>query len=94
MPASDGLRTLQNFSLLRSQSNPLKHRPRNAPRAPPLSAAERSIVRASGAWTNFCLSYGLKPFDSGDCDHALQIVRAMVRADEEREGQERGGKGK
>lgn len=68
--------------------------PKRTQSPPPLSAAERSIVRASGGWTNFCLSYGLKPFDSGDCDEALQIVRAMVRADEEREGQERGGKGK
>ncbi|KAE8326727.1 hypothetical protein BDV39DRAFT_176504, partial [Aspergillus sergii] len=45
---------------------------------PPLSAPERSIVRSHGGWTNFLLSYGLKPWNDEDAEEGLVILKGLV----------------
>jgi len=49
--------------------------------APPLSPAERQIVKSFGGWTAFMQIYGLKAQDSGDIQEAKSIVQTMARED-------------
>ena len=46
---------------------------------PPLSPAEREVVKSFGGWTSFMQSYGLKPHDSGDAREAKLIVERMAK---------------
>ncbi|BGP01347.1 hypothetical protein NBRC10513v2_002301 [Rhodotorula toruloides] len=51
---------------------------------PPLTDKERKILKSGwGDWTNFCTSYGLKPWDQDDAAEAKAILEAMARQDEE-----------
>jgi hypothetical protein len=51
---------------------------------PELTPAEREIVKGYDGWTNFCLSYGLKPFKDDDAKEGKQILEAMVAQDQTR----------
>ncbi|GAA6014300.1 hypothetical protein JCM10207_005413 [Rhodosporidiobolus poonsookiae] len=53
---------------------------------PPLSPAERSIVKSYGDWTTFCHAFGLKPYDMDDNAEAEAIVKAMARDEEGAKG--------
>lgn len=50
---------------------------------PPLTPAERAIVKSYGSWTAFMHSFGLKPWDQEDAEEGLQILRSFVTADAE-----------
>lgn len=41
------------------------------------------MKRSFGDWTNFCASYGLKPWDQDDAAEAKAILEAMASQDEE-----------
>ncbi|KAK4331554.1 hypothetical protein RTBOTA2_001036 [Rhodotorula toruloides] len=62
-----------------------KDDPRGDPQGePPLTDKERKILKSGwGDWTNFCTSYGLKPWDQDDAAEAKAILEAMARQDEE-----------
>ncbi|KAJ5266978.1 hypothetical protein N7478_009786 [Penicillium angulare] len=49
---------------------------------PPLTPAERAIVKSYGGWTQFMQSYGLKAHDSDDIDEAKSIVSALASNDD------------
>jgi hypothetical protein len=49
---------------------------------PPLSPAEREIVKNYGGWTQFLLCFGLKPWNSEDVDEAMQILRTFTHKEE------------
>jgi len=51
--------------------------------APPLTPAERAIIKSYGGWTNFMQSYGLKAHDQGDIGEAKRIVATMAANDEQ-----------
>ncbi|KAL4965350.1 uncharacterized protein BDV14DRAFT_200050 [Aspergillus stella-maris] len=46
---------------------------------PPLTPAERTVVRSYGGWTNFLFSYGLKPWDQEDADEGLAILKGLAQ---------------
>lgn len=48
---------------------------------PPLSPAERDIVKSYGGWTQFCASFGLKPWNDEDAEEAMQILRGFTAQD-------------
>ncbi|KAL4803945.1 hypothetical protein BDV18DRAFT_162355 [Aspergillus unguis] len=48
---------------------------------PPLSPAERAIVKSYGGWTGFMQSYGLKPWEQDDADEGLRILKALAETD-------------
>ncbi|KAJ5885276.1 hypothetical protein N7495_009786 [Penicillium taxi] len=50
---------------------------------PPLSPAERVIVKSYGGWTRFMQSFGLKPWEEDDAAEGKQILRTFVASDEE-----------
>lgn len=52
---------------------------------PPLSPAERAIVKSYGGWTQFMISFGLKPWEFDDIDEGKRILEAFVSEDEEEE---------
>lgn len=54
------------------------------PIAPPLSAAERAVVKSFGSWTQFMQTYGLKPTDRDDIAQAKAIVQRMAQEDAKR----------
>ncbi|KAL5365789.1 hypothetical protein BJX96DRAFT_180158 [Aspergillus floccosus] len=45
---------------------------------PPLTPAERAIVKGYGGWTMFLASYGLKAWDADDVEEAKQIVAGLA----------------
>ncbi|RJE24701.1 hypothetical protein PHISCL_02966 [Aspergillus sclerotialis] len=45
---------------------------------PPLTPAEREIVKSYGGWTQFLFSFGLKPWNDEDADEGMQILKAFV----------------
>lgn len=49
---------------------------------PPLTPAEKKVVKSFGDWTEFMRTYGLKPTDAGDAKQAYAIVKMMAQADE------------
>ncbi|BGP18118.1 hypothetical protein JCM10213v2_006169 [Rhodosporidiobolus nylandii] len=51
--------------------------------APPLTPAERDIVKSYGSWTNFCASFGIKPWDADAAAEGKAILRAFVQGDEQ-----------
>ena len=50
---------------------------------PPLTPAERDIVKSYGGWTNFCISFGLKPWEVDDADEGKRILEGFVEDDKE-----------
>ncbi|KAI9929404.1 hypothetical protein ASPWEDRAFT_184113 [Aspergillus wentii DTO 134E9] len=48
---------------------------------PPLSEAERAIVKSYGGWTQFMQSFGLKPWEQDDADEGKRILAAFVAGD-------------
>ncbi|KAJ5545015.1 hypothetical protein N7535_006596 [Penicillium sp. DV-2018c] len=50
---------------------------------PPLTDAERAIVKSYGGWTAFMFSFGLKPFNDDDAEEAMAILKAFTTQDEE-----------
>ncbi|PHH69607.1 hypothetical protein CDD80_6617 [Ophiocordyceps camponoti-rufipedis] len=53
---------------------------------PPLTPAERTIVKSYGGWTNFMHSMCLKPTNDDDAEEGKRILEAFVAADEEQKG--------
>uniref|UniRef100_A0A093V2F4 Uncharacterized protein n=1 Tax=Talaromyces marneffei PM1 TaxID=1077442 RepID=A0A093V2F4_TALMA len=49
---------------------------------PPLSPAERDVVKSYGGWTRFCASFGLKPWNDEDAEEAMQILRSFTTQEE------------
>jgi hypothetical protein len=47
---------------------------------PPLTPAERAIVKGYGGWTQFMMSYGLKPWDEDDVEEGKQILAVLASA--------------
>ncbi|KAE8355987.1 hypothetical protein BDV28DRAFT_145631 [Aspergillus coremiiformis] len=45
---------------------------------PPLTPAERAIVQSYGDWTNFLMSYGLKPWNNEDAEEGKRILESLV----------------
>lgn len=50
---------------------------------PPLSPAERAIVKSYGGWTQFMMSFGLKPWESDDAEEGKRILEAFTEYSEE-----------
>ncbi|GIK01928.1 hypothetical protein Aspvir_005969 [Aspergillus viridinutans] len=48
---------------------------------PPLTPAERAIVKSYGGWTQFMISFGLKPYELDDIDEAKSIVSSLAAED-------------
>jgi hypothetical protein len=48
---------------------------------PPLTPAERAIVKSYGGWTQFMISFGLKPYELDDIDEAKSIVASLAADD-------------
>ncbi|KAF7588095.1 hypothetical protein BBP40_006194 [Aspergillus hancockii] len=45
---------------------------------PPLTPAERAIVKSYGGWTYFLMSFGLKPFNKDDAQEGKRILEAFA----------------
>ena len=75
MPATDALHTFGPRLLNNSDANPYRSL------EPPLSEAERAIVKSYGGWTQYTQSFGLKPWEQGDADEGKQILEASVADD-------------
>ncbi|CAI7592309.1 unnamed protein product [Penicillium glandicola] len=52
---------------------------------PPLTPAERAIVKSYGGWTYFLMSFGLEPWEKDDADQGKRILEAFVRGEEDSE---------
>lgn len=52
---------------------------------PPLTPAERAIVKSYGGWTSFMQSFGLKPWESDDAEEGKRILEAFVQDEEDAE---------
>ncbi|KAK4106085.1 hypothetical protein N658DRAFT_502611 [Parathielavia hyrcaniae] len=52
---------------------------------PPLTPAERAIVKSYGGWTQFMHSFGLKPSEEDDAEEGKRILEALARGDEDAE---------
>ena len=51
----------------------------------PTRLTYKEIKEGWGSCENFMLSYGLKPYDSGDCKEALSISRALKEGENDAE---------
>ncbi|CDM33202.1 uncharacterized protein N7518_003826 [Penicillium psychrosexuale] len=49
---------------------------------PPLTPAERAIVKSYGGWTRFMQSYGLKPWEDDDAEEGKKILEALALHEE------------
>ncbi|KAJ6017978.1 hypothetical protein N7451_001357 [Penicillium sp. IBT 35674x] len=49
---------------------------------PPLSPAERAIVKSYGGWSQFMASFGLKPWDEDDAQEGKRILEGLAENDE------------
>ncbi|OQD60860.1 hypothetical protein PENPOL_c020G08897 [Penicillium polonicum] len=49
---------------------------------PPLTPAERAIVKSYGGWTSFMQSFGLKPWEADDAEEGKRILEAFVQDSE------------
>lgn len=45
---------------------------------PPLTPAERAIIKPYGGWSHFLASYGLNPADDDDAEEGLSILKGLV----------------
>ncbi|KAJ5511353.1 hypothetical protein N7453_003456 [Penicillium expansum] len=52
---------------------------------PPLTPAERAIVKSYGGWTYFLQSFGLKPWETEDAEEGKRILEAFVQDEEDSE---------
>ena len=75
MPATEGLRELALHTHLNEVSRLMPTT------EPPLQPAERAVVNLYGSWTQFMLTYGLKPYDMDDVKTAHNIVKQMAAND-------------
>jgi hypothetical protein len=50
---------------------------------PPLSPAERVIVKSYGGWTGFLTSFGLKPWIEEDAKEGKKILESFAAQDQE-----------
>lgn len=73
MPASDSLRTYHQLTKQPTLTIP----------EPPLSPAERKIVKSYGGWTMFMQSFGLKPWNDEDTQEGKQIAASFAAEDED-----------
>lgn len=48
---------------------------------PPLTPAERAIVKSYGGWSQFMASFGLKPWDRDDADEGKRILESFAQDD-------------
>jgi hypothetical protein len=48
----------------------------------PTRLSWKEVKESWGSWTNFMLSYGLKPWNHDDLEEALAISRALKQADD------------
>lgn len=55
---------------------------------PPLTPAERKVVKSYGGWTNFMNSFALKPWDDDDAAEGKAIVEAFASNDEQEDQEE------
>lgn len=46
---------------------------------PPLSKGARVVVKSYGNWTNFCQSYGYKPWEDEDKEDARQLAESFAK---------------
>ncbi|KAJ5238165.1 hypothetical protein N7489_008256 [Penicillium chrysogenum] len=46
---------------------------------PPLTPAERAIVKSYGGWTHFMQCFGLKPWERDDAEEGKKILEAFAR---------------
>ncbi|GAA5909093.1 hypothetical protein JCM6882_001186 [Rhodosporidiobolus microsporus] len=53
---------------------------------PPLSPAERKVLKSYGDWTSFCQSFGIKPWDPDAAEEGLAILRSFAADDEDGKG--------
>ena len=51
----------------------------------PTRLSWQEVKQSWGSWTNFMISYGLKPYNPEDLEEALAISRALKQADEDGE---------
>jgi hypothetical protein len=45
---------------------------------PPLTPAERAIVKSYGGWSQFLFSYGLKPWNTEEADEGKRILESLA----------------
>ncbi|KAJ5740989.1 hypothetical protein N7493_000861 [Penicillium malachiteum] len=50
---------------------------------PPLTPAERAIVKTYGSWSQFMFSFGLKPWNDDDVQEGKRILEAFAADDDE-----------
>ncbi|EPS26164.1 hypothetical protein PDE_01100 [Penicillium oxalicum 114-2] len=50
---------------------------------PPLTPAQRTIVKSYGGWSMFLHSYGLKPWNEDDAEEGLRILEALADMSED-----------
>ncbi|KAJ5714380.1 uncharacterized protein N7483_011561 [Penicillium malachiteum] len=50
---------------------------------PPLTSAERAIVKTYGSWANFMFLFGLEPWDNDDVQEGKRILEAFAADDDE-----------
>lgn len=74
MPATDALRTRSPFMLFESLQILTEIEP-------PLTPAEREIVKSYGGWAQFMASFGLKPWEQDGADEGKKTLEAFVRND-------------
>jgi hypothetical protein len=54
-----------------------------------MTPAERKVLRSYGDWTNFCHSFGLKPYDLSAQEEGMAMFRSFAADDEREEGGKR-----
>ncbi|KAJ6035974.1 hypothetical protein N7540_000253 [Penicillium herquei] len=50
---------------------------------PPLTPAEKAIVKTYGTWADFMFSYGLKPWNDDDVEEGKRILQAFTADEDE-----------
>ncbi|KAJ5296192.1 hypothetical protein PENANT_c021G07820 [Penicillium antarcticum] len=50
---------------------------------PPLTPAERAIVKSYGGWTQFMTCFGLKPWETEDEEEGKRILETFTANSEE-----------
>lgn len=81
MPATDALRIYPPCDI----EHNVESMADLSPIEPPLTPAERAIVKSYGGWTSFMQSFGLKPWDSDDAEEGKRILEGFVEQDDDDE---------
>jgi len=55
---------------------------------PPLSPPEQEVVNAYGSWTQFMMSFGLKPWETEDAEEGKRIAETFAAHDDSDEESE------